>query len=105
MLVVKPIWKSMAEAPQPPSKPNGASSEQETMDAGVATEDFISTGRTGRRNAVPDISDPRIGTVSTASMDFSFDKLSVTDSKSGPADGAQTGSSNKGNNPDQPSKS
>lgn len=55
-----------------------STNDQDTMDPSMAVEDFINTGRTGRRNAIPDISDPHIGTISTAGVDFSFDKLSMT---------------------------
>lgn len=47
------------------------------MDSGVAIEDFINTGRTGRRNAMADILDAKIGSHSSAGMDFSLEKLSV----------------------------
>ena len=49
----------------------------DVMDGGVAVEDFINTGRTGRRNAVADITDARVAGVTTAGMDFSFDQLSM----------------------------
>jgi hypothetical protein len=75
------------------------------MDAGVAAEDFISTGRTGRRNAIADISDSHNSTVSTAGMDFSFDKLSVTDSKLSPPETNETSGASGGQNPDQLAKS
>ena len=51
--------------------------QDDIMDGGVAVEDFISTGRTGRRNAVADITDARVAGVTTAGMDFSFDQLSM----------------------------
>lgn len=59
-------------------QPSASTNDQDTMDPSIAVEDFISTGRTGRRNAVADITDPCVGNASTAGMDFSFDKLSVT---------------------------
>ncbi|KAK0044840.1 hypothetical protein Bpfe_025655, partial [Biomphalaria pfeifferi] len=51
----------------------------EVMDGTVAVEDFLNTGRTGRRNAVPDITEVKVGTMSSAGMDIAFDKLNVTD--------------------------
>ncbi|CAL1538469.1 unnamed protein product [Lymnaea stagnalis] len=61
--------------------PSSSSSPDEKMEAVVGVEDFLNSGRTGRRNAVPDISDAKIGSISTAGVDFSFDKLSVTDAE------------------------
>ena len=48
------------------------------MEVGVVVEDFLQTGRTGRRNAMADITDPRIAGVSTAGVDFTFDKMSMS---------------------------
>ncbi|GFS05215.1 hypothetical protein ElyMa_002932100, partial [Elysia marginata] len=62
---------------------------EDIMDGGVAVEDFINTGRTGRRNAVADITDARVAGVSAAGMDFSFDQLSMADSKAGNSDGSK----------------
>ncbi|GFO45751.1 hypothetical protein PoB_007225600 [Plakobranchus ocellatus] len=75
------------------------------MDGGVAIEDFISTGRTGRRNAVADITDARVGGVSTAGVDFSFDQLSVSDSKSGGSDSSKQSGSSSGDKSQPVSKS
>lgn len=51
---------------------------------GSAFDAFLQTGRTGRRNALPDIMDQN-ATVSTASLPGSLEKLSCSDvqSKSG----------------------
>ncbi|KAH9513630.1 hypothetical protein Btru_041646 [Bulinus truncatus] len=68
------------------------------MDGSVAVEDFLNTGRTGRRNAVPDISEVKIGTMSTAGMDAAFDKLNVTDSDGkspGPSSSHTSGNENQ----------
>lgn len=75
------------------------------MDGGVAVEDFINTGRTGRRNAVADITDARVAGVSTSGMDFSFDQLSMADSKSGNSDGSKQGGSDNSDNSQAASKS
>ncbi|RUS75913.1 hypothetical protein EGW08_016326, partial [Elysia chlorotica] len=86
----------------------GASSSQfqdDTMDGGVAVEDFINTGRTGRRNAVPDITDARVAGVSTAGMDFSFDQLSMADPKAGPSDSSKQKGADSGNQSQAASKS
>jgi len=58
-----------------------ASGGVEDMEVGVVVEDFLQTGRTGRRNAMADITDPRIAGVSTAGVDFTFDKMSMSDPK------------------------
>ena len=39
-------------------------------------EDFLNTGRTGRRNAMADVMDSKQTTVSTADLPFELDKLS-----------------------------
>lgn len=42
------------------------------------TEQFIATGRTGRRNAVPDILDSAITTTSAADLPEALQKLSCS---------------------------
>ncbi|KAL7646241.1 UNVERIFIED_CONTAM: hypothetical protein RMT77_003150 [Armadillidium vulgare] len=42
---------------------------------GNDTEQFIATGRTGRRNAVPDIHDEAVATTSTADLPDVLQKL------------------------------
>ncbi|KAK3771554.1 hypothetical protein RRG08_066643 [Elysia crispata] len=77
----------------------------DVMDGGVAVEDFINTGRTGRRNAVADITDARVAGVTTAGMDFSFDQLSMADSKAGGSDSSKQSGSDSSNNSKAASKS
>ncbi|XP_069106360.1 cAMP-dependent protein kinase inhibitor gamma-like isoform X2 [Argopecten irradians] len=45
-------------------------------------EDFVNTGRTGRRNALADIQEDQNSAVSTAPITFDMDKLSCHDSSS-----------------------
>ena len=45
---------------------------------GASVEDFISTGRAGRRNALADIMDSRCGSTSTAGLPNSLAKLSCS---------------------------
>lgn len=59
-----------------------------------ATSEFIATGRTGRRNAMPDILSSH-GATSTAELPAALEKLSCSDT-GGPS-GAVGGSSAGGN--------
>ncbi|XP_076437999.1 uncharacterized protein LOC143277141 isoform X2 [Babylonia areolata] len=53
----------------------------------IEMEGFLSTGRTGRRNAVPEISDPALASLSTADLPMNMAKMSCSES----ADGSSTG--------------
>uniref|UniRef100_A0A2R5LNH7 Putative camp-dependent protein kinase inhibitor beta n=1 Tax=Ornithodoros turicata TaxID=34597 RepID=A0A2R5LNH7_9ACAR len=66
--------------------------EQQPVDPNKAAnfDAFLQTGRTGRRNALPDILEEGAN-VSTASLPCSFEKLSCSDSASTSAGGASPG--------------
>ena len=48
------------------------------MDCSATLEDFIATGRTGRRNAMPDILDSQKASVGTGSLQFDMEKLNCS---------------------------
>lgn len=68
---------------------SSATSSQQAQDPSTSTgmvstsgehlDDFLNTGRTGRRNAVPDIGTDPGATVSTADLPKALDKLSCND--------------------------
>ncbi|XP_045137711.1 cAMP-dependent protein kinase inhibitor gamma-like [Portunus trituberculatus] len=64
---------------------------------GDATSEFIATGRTGRRNAMPDILSDHAATT-TADLPEALDKLSCSDSggAAGAVGGGATGGSSDG---------
>jgi hypothetical protein len=45
------------------------------VECSAVLEDFVNTGRTGRRNAVPDILDEKTASVSTGGLPFDMEKL------------------------------
>lgn len=55
------------------------SNSDNTMDCSTSMEDFLSTGRTGRRNAMPDILDEQKAAVGTGSLQFDMEKLNCSD--------------------------
>ncbi|OWF34971.1 uncharacterized protein LOC110443520 [Mizuhopecten yessoensis] len=62
-------------------------------------EEFVNTGRTGRRNAMADIQDEQNNSVSTAPITFDMDKLSChdsSDSKTKPPQKEPPGASGQG---------
>lgn len=52
---------------------------ENNMDCSTTMEDFIATGRTGRRNAMPDILDSEKAAVSTGGLPFEMEKLNCSD--------------------------
>ena len=48
------------------------------MDCTASIDDFLATGRTGRRNAMPDILDSQKAAVGTGSLQFEMEKLNCT---------------------------
>ncbi|XP_060065550.1 uncharacterized protein LOC132545890 [Ylistrum balloti] len=62
-------------------------------------EEFVNSGRTGRRNAMADIQSDQNNTVSTAPITFEMDKLSChdsPDSKTKPPQDEPPGASGQG---------
>ncbi|KAL4218112.1 hypothetical protein ACF0H5_022848 [Mactra antiquata] len=53
------------------------------MDVTAGVEDFIATGRTGRRNAMPDILDSQVAGVSTGGLAEGMQKLNCSDGSKG----------------------
>lgn len=51
----------------------------ETPTAIDLLDDFVASGRTGRRNALPDILDEKHATVSTGELPFGMEKLKCSD--------------------------
>lgn len=49
------------------------------VECSAVLEDFVNTGRTGRRNAVPDILDEKTASVSTGGLPFDMEKLNCSD--------------------------
>ncbi|KAH9383674.1 uncharacterized protein LOC144153913 [Haemaphysalis longicornis] len=68
-----------------------------------AFDAFLQTGRTGRRNALPDILEEGATNVSTASLPCSFQKLSCSDPSS--SAGSGDSSAGKSSTSDGPPKS
>lgn len=60
-------------------------------------EEFLGSGRTGRRNALPDITDEVVGTTTTADLPLDMAKLSCADRTqgNGPATAGNTSSNSK----------
>ncbi len=52
--------------------------EVENQATSPAFDDFLQTGRTGRRNALPDIHDDDNASINTASLPDSLQKLSCS---------------------------
>lgn len=78
---------------------NSSTDTAAEMDVGgVSVEDFIATGRTGRRNAMPDILDSQHASVSTGGLAEGMEKLNCSDgSKAGDASqNTQNSPSNQG---------
>lgn len=48
------------------------------VECSAVLEDFVNTGRTGRRNAVPDILDEKTASVSTGGLPFDMEKLNCS---------------------------
>lgn len=72
--------------------------EVENQATTPAFDDFLQTGRTGRRNALPDIHSEKAA-VSTASLPDSLQKLSCSDlpmDASCSVDGSESGQDGKG---------
>lgn len=61
---------------QTTTQPNSANSD---MDCPGTLEEFIATGRTGRRNAMPDILDEQKAAVGTGSLAFDMEKMNCSD--------------------------
>ncbi|KAK3576920.1 hypothetical protein CHS0354_017598 [Potamilus streckersoni] len=67
-------------------------------------QDFLATGRTGRRNALPDILDEQKASINTGSLAFDMNKLSCSDDKGNTSStegasgggGGEVGASNQG---------
>lgn len=55
------------------------SNDSNNMDCTESLEEFIATGRTGRRNAMPDILDSQKAAVSTGGLPFDMEKLNCSD--------------------------
>lgn len=66
---------------------------------------FLQTGRTGRRNALPDILEEGATNVSTASLPCSFQNLSCSDSPAGTSSGGPPPSPDKPSTSEGPPKS
>ncbi|XP_076046402.1 uncharacterized protein LOC143028346 [Oratosquilla oratoria] len=69
-----------------------------------ATAEFVATGRTGRRNAMPDILGEHAGTT-TAELPAALEKLSCSDPAEGAAGGSGAGAGAGGGGGSQPSGS
>ena len=54
------------------------SNDSNNMDCTGSLEEFIATGRTGRRNAMPDILDSQKAAVSTGGLPFDMEKLNCS---------------------------
>ena len=54
----------------------GQGGKAEAMDESKGLEDFLNTGRTGRRNAMADIGDENIASISTSQLPLDMAKLS-----------------------------
>ncbi|XP_064597290.1 cAMP-dependent protein kinase inhibitor gamma-like [Liolophura sinensis] len=52
------------------------------VDCAANLNEFINTGRTGRRNAVPDILDDKLSKVGTGNLAFDMEKLQCSDAPS-----------------------
>ncbi|CAN7982963.1 uncharacterized protein LOC8025090 [Ixodes scapularis] len=70
-----------------------------------AFDAFLQTGRTGRRNALPDILEEGATNVSTASLPCSFQNLSCSDSPAGTSAGGSSPSPDKPSTSEGPPKS
>ncbi|XP_045181820.1 cAMP-dependent protein kinase inhibitor alpha-like [Mercenaria mercenaria] len=63
---------------------NSSNPGTEDMDVGgLSVEDFIASGRTGRRNAMPDILDSQHAAVGTGGLAEGMEKLNCSDSSKG----------------------
>lgn len=78
----------------------GAGKEEESadMDVSVSVEDFLASGRTGRRNAMPDILNAQHAGVGTGGLAEGMEKLncSANDSNSDSAKNTQNPSTSQG---------
>lgn len=94
------------EVEQQPVDPTGGATAGNGGAAGGAPpafDAFLQTGRTGRRNALPDILEEGATNVSTASLPCSFQKLSCSDPSS--STGSGDSSVDKSSTSDGPPKS
>lgn len=58
------------------TQPNSATN---SMDCSGTLEEFIASGRTGRRNAMPDILDEQKAAVGTGGLAFDMEKMNCSD--------------------------
>ncbi|XP_060590340.1 cAMP-dependent protein kinase inhibitor alpha-like isoform X1 [Ruditapes philippinarum] len=78
---------------------NSSNNSPEDMDlGGLSLEEFIASGRTGRRNAMPDILDSDRAGVGTGGLAEGMEKLNCSDGSKGgdPSQNTQNPSSSQG---------
>ncbi|VDI26489.1 cAMP-dependent protein kinase inhibitor beta-like isoform X3 [Mytilus galloprovincialis] len=66
------------------------------VECSVVLEDFVNSGRTGRRNAVPDILDEKAAAVSTGGLPFDMEKLNCSDDSKPDSKPPSEGEKNQG---------
>ncbi|XP_059144654.1 uncharacterized protein LOC131931825 isoform X2 [Physella acuta] len=69
----KRLSHNMESNERAPGSSFGTPNKDENMEGSGAVEDFLNTGRTGRRNAMPDIKDAVTGCVTAADPDVKPD--------------------------------
>lgn len=66
------------------------------VECSAVLEDFVNSGRTGRRNAVPDILDEKAAAVSTGGLPFDMEKLNCSDDSKPDSKPPSEGEKNQG---------
>lgn len=75
------------------------------VDVNAHLQDFIASGRTGRRNAVPDIIHDGLAKVSTSDLPYELEKLKCSDEDQKSGIACAAGPSTEGGNTDSKTSS